>query len=111
MTWVGAAVPPPPAAPLRCRNCGEPIVDTDVGWTHVGSARVRFGWLCPAPHMTLADPPSAGPSVWMNPLVAGPQMPREPAGPQLPHEPRRRTTPIPPTARQSHPPRAGEGIP
>ncbi|MGH3750086.1 MAG: hypothetical protein ACRDT8_22120 [Micromonosporaceae bacterium] len=43
-------------------------------WVHVESDGVKFGWLCPMPHMTMASPRRA-----------------------------RETTPIPPTERQSRP--------
>lgn len=42
---------------LTCRHCGGGIMLLDQGWTHVNDqATVTTGWLCPAPHMYLAEP-------------------------------------------------------
>jgi hypothetical protein len=46
----------PPAEPARCGVCTGPIVDTPIGWTHVDIRGVLIGWLCPMPHMALAQP-------------------------------------------------------
>jgi hypothetical protein len=44
-------------APLpRCQHCGNTVVDTAVGWTHVDHRGTLLGWLCPEPQMTLAYP-------------------------------------------------------
>ncbi len=42
-------------APMSCDGCGGPIVETDIGWMHVGPNGVpSLGWLCPMPYMQLA---------------------------------------------------------
>ncbi len=46
----------PPADPARCVVCTGPIAETPVGWTHVDIRGVLIGWLCPMPHMSLAQP-------------------------------------------------------
>jgi hypothetical protein len=40
----------------QCRHCRCGIVHTDVGWTHVDRSGHLAGWICPLPHMTLAEP-------------------------------------------------------
>ncbi len=41
-----------------CRVCGNQVVATDVGWTHVDRRGGYAGWVCPMPHMGLAEPRS-----------------------------------------------------
>lgn len=47
---------PTPPAPVPCGGCGGPIVETDIGWTHVDADVPSLGWLCPMPYMQLARP-------------------------------------------------------
>ncbi|MGH3655891.1 MAG: hypothetical protein ACRDUA_04460 [Micromonosporaceae bacterium] len=39
-----------------CAECGGKVVSTDVGWTHVDRYGGYQGWLCPEPHVGIADP-------------------------------------------------------
>ena len=49
-----------PGLPVPCTHCGDPIVATEIGWTHTDAGAGRdAGWLCPLPHMTLATPAAA----------------------------------------------------
>lgn len=45
--------------PVPCVHCGGPVVDTEVGTTHVDDYGRLAGWLCPLPRMTLATTPDA----------------------------------------------------
>jgi hypothetical protein len=45
-----------PALPNRCGECGGTVAQTEAGWTHVDRHGMHAGWLCPAPHMSLARP-------------------------------------------------------
>lgn len=47
---------PPPHAPAPCAWCTWPIVNTPLGWMHLDKYRSLAGWLCPEPHMRLAEP-------------------------------------------------------
>lgn len=71
---------------VACGTCGGPIVNSVLGWLHVTEHGVpATGWLCPLPHMHLAEPD----------FLAAPDAPADrdtaPAPP-----PRRMPTPIPP---------------
>lgn len=45
------------ATPVPCAGCGGPITETDLGWMHLdGRGTPAPGWLCPPPHMRLAQP-------------------------------------------------------
>ncbi|MGH3735680.1 MAG: hypothetical protein ACRDT6_08665 [Micromonosporaceae bacterium] len=71
--------------PVPCGTCGGPIVNSVLGWLHVTEHGVpATGWLCPVPHMHLAEPD----------FLAAPDVStgRETA----PSPPKRMPTPIPP---------------
>jgi hypothetical protein len=36
--------------------CTGLIAETPVGWSHVDRRGMLIGWLCPMPHMSLAQP-------------------------------------------------------
>lgn len=76
---------PPPGEPVPCAWCGGPIVNTPLGWMHLDQYRALVGWLCPEPHMRLAEP-RTGAAVERH----------EPAPPPATSSPRPRPTPIPP---------------
>ncbi len=64
-----------------CENCGGPVVDTAVGFTHVDSSGALAGWLCPTPHLSLARP---NPSRHPTPIPATPRHSR-PEPPERTH--------------------------
>lgn len=80
-------------SPMPCRWCSLPIVFTEAGWTHLDEYHRLAGWLCPLPHMHLAEPQEQ---------QAGHSHPEHPGRPQAPEvpaaqpEPRRRPIPISP---------------
>lgn len=43
-------------AARTCSRCRSPVVDTDVGFTHIDQTGALAGWLCPTPHDGLAQP-------------------------------------------------------
>lgn len=86
---------PPPGEPVPCAWCGGPIVNTPIGWLHLDQYRALDGWLCPEPHMHIAEPRT---EVTLaievgTASVAAEQQPRP--SPRT-TEPSRRPTPIPP---------------
>jgi len=47
----------PQGEPLPCRTCGGRIINTILGWIHLEEHDITAtGWLCPQPHMHLAEP-------------------------------------------------------
>lgn len=82
---------PPPGDPVPCGTCGLSILLTEAGWTHLTVHGVpETGWLCPLPHMHLAQPkprprPTPIPPV-KNPGQARPPAP-QPTAPQPPEWP------------------------
>lgn len=87
MTAPEPAEPDPPRAELvPCGWCRGPIVDTPVGWMHLDQYRSLDGWLCPPPHLHIAQP--------------RPEVTPEPTAPR-----RRRPTPIPSIKDDGAPPR------
>lgn len=82
------AVTGPLGTPYTCRHCGGPISPDDLvpdGFRHPDRRGTGTGWLCPPPHMTLAQPV----------LESEPQPPPRPRPADTPTA-RRRPTPIPP---------------
>ncbi|MGH3749562.1 MAG: hypothetical protein ACRDT8_19410, partial [Micromonosporaceae bacterium] len=75
----------------QCAACGATIACLEIGWTHHDPTAGLYGWLCPLPHMTLAQPRQ------VDPLTD-------------PAPPRRRPTPIPGTSRRTQPPHPGHPI-
>lgn len=91
---------PRPESGRHCVHCGRPVVPDDIvpgRFRHIDRYGVPAGWLCPLPHMTLAEP---GPE---QPAPGVPQPRSEPQPESGRHSPpadapptRRRPTPITP---------------
>jgi hypothetical protein len=80
-------------SPVPCRWCSLPIVFTEAGWTHLDQYHRLAGWLCPLPHMHLAEPQEQQ-AARSQPKHTGPVHASEAPADQL--KPRRRPTSIPP---------------
>lgn len=89
---------------LTCGSCGEPIVQTDAGWTHANSYGQLLKWTCADPHlMRLAEPiPPAPPILTPGPPTAQSQQ-SAPLADAEPPPPHRRVTPIPPATHTRRP--------
>jgi hypothetical protein len=81
-------------SPQPCAACGELIVQSDCGWTHIAYGAL-VGWLCHPPHMGLAEP-SAPYDVAGQEQRSSP----EPGPPPSPGR-ARRLTEIPPSLRRA----------
>ncbi len=84
MTTSTLSTPPAPPRPQPCVTCGQPVSDSEIGWTHISAPGGQsVGWQCPPPHMRLATPDPQADSVAgqepSSPAPAPPSTPDEPA--------------------------------
>jgi hypothetical protein len=86
----------PSGEPVPCRWCEAPVVITLIGWMHLDQYRALDGWLCPEPHLHIAEPGTVETvEIKVKPHATEPVTGRA-SIPATAPSPRPRPTPIPP---------------